>query len=320
MKKYLITENFKYKGNIHCHTTLSDGRLTPEDIVSAYKKHGYSFLALTDHDDYIEHNEINPDDFVVINSYEQDISAKTKESFGAVKCYHLNFYAKTAEHHDLIKPEEPDYDDIKGINKFIADIKSQGFLCSYNHPYWSLQNFDDYKDLEGVDFVEVYNHSCYIADGMHENQINVYDDMLRWGKSNPLYCVMTDDNHNSYAPGEFWSDSFGGWIMANVDTLSYESVLKAMENGEFYASSGPVIKEMYFETDDNTLHIKTEPAKSIAIGTAGRRADRFEKEGELVDEAVFKIKESDCYIRAEVFDADGKRADTIAYYTSDLMK
>ena len=39
MKKYLINEggNF-YKANLHCHTTLSDGRLTPEQIKENYKE------------------------------------------------------------------------------------------------------------------------------------------------------------------------------------------------------------------------------------------------------------------------------------------
>ena len=38
-----------YKGNLHMHTTLSDGALTPEEAVLKYKKAGYDFLALTDH-------------------------------------------------------------------------------------------------------------------------------------------------------------------------------------------------------------------------------------------------------------------------------
>ena len=50
MKKYLLPEsgNF-YKANLHCHTTLSDGRLTPEEIKELYKSQGYSIVAYTDH-------------------------------------------------------------------------------------------------------------------------------------------------------------------------------------------------------------------------------------------------------------------------------
>src|SRR6187551_3594953 len=37
------------KGNVHTHTTLSDGGSSPEHTISWYRSHGYQFLALTDH-------------------------------------------------------------------------------------------------------------------------------------------------------------------------------------------------------------------------------------------------------------------------------
>ena len=38
-----------YKGNIHTHTTESDGDASPERVVSWYRRHGYDFLVLSDH-------------------------------------------------------------------------------------------------------------------------------------------------------------------------------------------------------------------------------------------------------------------------------
>ena len=38
-----------YKGNLHTHTTNSDGELSPEDVISSYRKKGYDFLVITDH-------------------------------------------------------------------------------------------------------------------------------------------------------------------------------------------------------------------------------------------------------------------------------
>lgn len=37
------------KGNIHTHSTLSDGKRTPEDVVETYHHGGYDFMSLTDH-------------------------------------------------------------------------------------------------------------------------------------------------------------------------------------------------------------------------------------------------------------------------------
>ena len=41
-----------YKGNLHGHSTRSDGIRSPEELKEIYKESGYSFVALTDHDIY----------------------------------------------------------------------------------------------------------------------------------------------------------------------------------------------------------------------------------------------------------------------------
>ena len=41
------------KGNLHAHTTFSDGVLAPHRLVEAYEGLGYDFLAITDHDDLV---------------------------------------------------------------------------------------------------------------------------------------------------------------------------------------------------------------------------------------------------------------------------
>jgi hypothetical protein len=39
----------RLRGNLHTHTTLSDGTLTPEEVARRYREAGYDFLAFTDH-------------------------------------------------------------------------------------------------------------------------------------------------------------------------------------------------------------------------------------------------------------------------------
>ncbi len=38
-----------YKGSIHCHSTASDGELTPQQVIDWHAANGYGFLAITDH-------------------------------------------------------------------------------------------------------------------------------------------------------------------------------------------------------------------------------------------------------------------------------
>lgn len=44
------TEGMKWwKGNTHTHTTMSDGDSSPEVVAQWYKRNGYQFLVLSDH-------------------------------------------------------------------------------------------------------------------------------------------------------------------------------------------------------------------------------------------------------------------------------
>ena len=54
------------RGNLHSHTTFSDGIRTPQGLVAEYERRGYDFLAITDHFDH--DNLVHPD-------YEETIAA-----------------------------------------------------------------------------------------------------------------------------------------------------------------------------------------------------------------------------------------------------
>ena len=59
-----------FKGNLHAHTELSDGALSPARVVEIYKKHNYDFLAVTDHDLYDACPELSDEDFLILPSGE----------------------------------------------------------------------------------------------------------------------------------------------------------------------------------------------------------------------------------------------------------
>lgn len=64
MRRVLIDDRLNfYKGNMHCHSTLSDGALSPEELKDAYKNKGYSFIAITDHDRLYSHKELCDENF-----------------------------------------------------------------------------------------------------------------------------------------------------------------------------------------------------------------------------------------------------------------
>ncbi len=47
--EYLSADKPYFKGNLHLHTTQSDGHLSPEAAKARYQALGYDFIAITDH-------------------------------------------------------------------------------------------------------------------------------------------------------------------------------------------------------------------------------------------------------------------------------
>ena len=75
MKRFLLPESGTfYKANLHCHTNLSDGHLSPEEVKRIYKEQGYSIVAYTDHDLFIPHPELADPDFLPLHAMEMDIN------------------------------------------------------------------------------------------------------------------------------------------------------------------------------------------------------------------------------------------------------
>ena len=60
-------------------------------------------------------------------------------------------------------------------------------------------------------------------DGLYGYHPQAYDEMLRSGQR--LFCVSTDDNHNTMAEDCGLYDSFGGYIMIGARSLTYDGRL-----------------------------------------------------------------------------------------------
>lgn len=313
----LPTDRNCYKANLHSHTTISDGRLTPEENKKHYKEEGYSILAYTDHRCYRNHRDLNDADFLAIAAFEVDINDffKSGESFDTVKTYHINLYDTDPEweaaykENNLMLPERR-YNDTNYINQYIEEMKELGFLVCYNHPYWSLQSYEDYKDLKGLWGMEIYNYGCEL-DGLYGYHPQAYDEMLRNG--NKLYCVATDDNHNAVPFEDPFSDSFGGYTFIYARELTYGSVMEALKNGDFYSSMGPEIKELYIE--DGKLIIKTSEAVQIFVNGSGKSCHRsIAPKGRTINGAEFELKGTEEFIRITVKDKNGLFANSNAYF------
>lgn len=342
MRKYLFKKNDKiYKACLHVHTTISDGQFTPEEIKKLYMEQGYSIVAYTDHEIMVSHSDLTDKNFLALTAVEFSINEDFKgKNFDYPKTYHLNFYSPEAnreyisifsERHvgrensrklitsEMLKADYPRAYNIDVVNDMIAKANEEGFISTYNHPVWSLQTREDYLGLKGIWGIEVYNHGGFV-EGYLENPVPA-DDLLREGE--PVVLCCTDDAHNLL-------QAFGGWVMVNAKSLSYDDVFDALKRKDVYSSTGPDIEEIYIE--DNYLHVKTSPVKQIFL-TAERRFARAENAptNGTITEANFEIGsylentekyggKDKAYLRVTVCDENGKFAYSRAYFVDELIK
>lgn len=329
MKKYLISgEGNFYKANLHSHSTVSDGELTPAEMKELYMKNGYSVIAFTDHNHFVTHNELSDESFLALNGVENAADERGKPQFYD-RCCDICFIALSPERklHPFqdenaprgdteYSPFVPEYC-AEDVNRMIKTGRENGFFATYNHPTWSLENYEKYMSYHGMNAMEIFNYSSSV-DGYNEYNCDIYDDMLRGGEK--IYCIATDDNHNR-APGTRHWDSFGGFTMIKAPSLKYEDVTAALVKGDFYASRGPVIKALWIDTDDCSVHIECEKVVKMVCTRGGRRCRAVfaEEQGvEYLDEVYFSINKDDIYFRITVFDENGLTADTNAYFIDSL--
>ena len=334
MKKFLLPEkgNF-YKANLHNHTTISDGLLTPEQVKEEYLKRGISIVAFTDHDVLIPHNDLTDDNFLALNGFEVEINQPFGENHRhTTKTCHICFVALDKNNTRQVCWHREDYfigngkkyahlvDFDENLPNYIREYSPQcisdmmkigrknGFFVTYNHPTWSGETYTDYINYENMNAMEIHNSECCTI-GIEEHNSRVYDDMLRAGKK--IYCVATDDMHKISALGK-------GWVSIKADELEYSKITDALLKGNFYSSTGPEIKELYVE--DGVLHVKTSPCYKIALTALTRFYKTIVDENGSLTEASFPLSPQFDTYRLTITDKNGEKAFSNAYYIEDLLK
>ena len=337
--KYLISPaKRQYKANLHCHSVLSDGRLTPEELKALYKSHGYDILAITDHERPRCHQHLSDPDFMMITGYEGYIRPDPQAAYNAYsEEVHLNLFARDPQNTTMICYTEPyckyvhrDHaiDEITSkagserpreytreyIHEYIRTAKESGYIVAYNHPYWSMQNEADILAYEGCFSMEICNYGSYVMNGL-EYCGALYDKMLYNGKR--IFCHGADDNHNVYPAEHPHCDSFGAFTMIMPDAFAYDGVIDAMEKGEMYASMGPMFKEV--SVDGNKLHVECSEVSHIFLYNGGKRPCRLHAApGESLTCADFEIDKDARYVRVSIRDAQGRWADTRGFFPDEL--
>ena len=235
-------------GNLHTHTTASDGQRDHQAVIDDYAGRGYGFLMISDHDIYTALDDYQQYDF-------QGMIALAGNEITANGSHML--------HVGAVDWVEPHADRQRVIDEVNA---TGGGLILFNHPNWHA-NFNHcpqelFERCEGYAGQEIYNGVISRLKGS-PYATNRWDMLLTQGRR--VWGFANDDSHAATG------DVGLGWNVAYVTEETADGVVEALRAGRFYASTGVEINEIWVE--GNTIGIATENAERIVALRDG--AERF---------------------------------------------
>ena len=167
------------------------------------------------------------------------------------------------------------------INAVLAQRRKTGQLMipHINHPnfMWAL-TAEDILPIKGERFLEIYNGHPITKNGgdqYHASSERIWDILLTRRlaelKLPPIWGTAVDDSHNYLQFRAETSNPGRGWLMVRAGRLSAPALIKAMEAGDFYASSGVVINDIRRDKKRLALDLQAEPGVEYLTQFIGTR-------------------------------------------------
>ncbi len=271
------------RGNLHAHTTNSDGDHRPEALIKAYADRFYDFLMISDHDYFTDPSELPDEGLVLIPGNEVTANGS-----------HILQVGVQGE----IVPPTADRQQV-----FDA-IVEEGSFAIVAHPNWepTFTHWDQHalESLHGYLGVEIYNGITRRHRG-DPQATNRWDRLL--GEGRKLWGYAHDDSHEAV--------DFGiAWNMVQESERNPEAIVAALREGRFYGSTGVTIREIAVE--GATIHIQTEDAQCIIA-----YSDHGHREATVDGKDIhFTVPEHAAiqYVRFECFGWGEQRAWTQPFY------
>ena len=218
----------------------------------------------------------------------------------------------------------------------------QPMIAHINHPnfQWAL-TAEEMAGIRREQFFEVYNgHPTVhnLGDETRAGTDRIWDIVLTKRlaelKLPIVYGIATDDSHHYHVFGPQKTNPGRGWVVVRSKELSPEALIKAMEAGDFYASSGVKIKDLKREKKSYEVEVDPEPGITYTIqfigtrkgydpksepvrassGTPLRVTHRYSTDiGAILSEvsgtkATYKLQGDEIYVRAKIISSK-KRID-----------
>ncbi len=246
------------RGNIHTHSTRSDGKLDPDEVCRRYRARGYDFLCISDHflpqygHPMTDTRAARGDGFTTIIGAEVHCPVTA-----AGEIWHILAVGLPLDFAPPLPGETGP--------QIAARCKAAGAFVVIPHPEWYCLTPADAATIACADAVEVYNHTSHIRTARGGG--SYFLDMLL-SEGRRINALASDDAH-FLVEADPDRDAFGGWIMVKAPENSPEALLAAMKAGHYYSSQGPVIDDIAI--DGGEMIVRCSPAAQVMVVGPGSR-------------------------------------------------
>ena len=279
-----------FKGNLHTHSTRSDGAREPAAVCATYRDAGYDFLALTDH-------FLAKYDFPVT-----DTRPFRTERFTTILGAEAHTWAtELGEMWHLLAVGLPlDFAATppgQDAPTLAARCAAVGAFVAIAHPSWHGLTLADAETIGAAHAVEIYNHTSAVKTDRGDGGW-MLDALLARGRR--LLTCAVDDAHFKFA------DWFGGWVMVKAAVLEPDALLAALKAGSYYSTQGPEIRTLEIGRDE--VVVECTPASSITL--LGRGSAEAAVFGDGLRGARLPLEKlrPGGHVRVVVIDERGRRA------------
>ena len=291
-----------YKGNIHTHTTESDGDAEPEKVVRWYRRHGYDFLVLSDHNHLTVLNYASgkrrfrrP---LMVPGEEVSVNLMT----GTVPV-HINGIGISR----VVEPVDTG-NVVSTIQANVNAILEAGGIASINHPNfrWAFDH-ESIKQVTGASLLEVFNgHPATNIYGSPDKPSSerVWDSVLSAGRV--IFGAATDDSHNYSDFSREKSNPGRGWVVVRAQELTTEAIVEGLASGSFYSSTGVELAEL--DVSQLSMQLTVQQDRDYVYKTTFTGHEGVTLAEETGVEATYRMSGNEGYVRATVTSSSGTKA------------
>lgn len=289
-----------FRGNLHTHSTRSDGALAPEEVCRRYAEEGYDFLCLSDHFIGRYGYPITDTRSARTPGFTTVLGAELHS--GALANGMLWHLLAVGLPGDFAPPDVPDFQ-AAPEQESGADLaeraRAAGAFVAIAHPQWYGLTLADARQIRAAHAVEIYNHNCHLECDRSDGTA-ILDLLLSEGWR--LSACATDDAHfHGRDP-----DHFGGWVMVKAEANEPEALLAALKDGAYYSSQAPELRDVSVRGD--SIHVACTPAAQvIAVGQHAACAFRTGRALTRAELPLRRFREHG-WFRVVVIDAGGRKA------------